>query len=199
MPLAAAHGANTFKKGRNVMRNRLLMMSGVLASVGLAALAGCASSMVPAGIRRADAGITAVIRASLQASEKVTAKQVDVETREDVVYLTGVVDTAEVRDEAGRIAWRTKNVIRVVNDLTVGKRTTSSRMEDGMIKFNVQSGLLTRSGVKSGDIDVGSSQGVVTLIGRVSSESIKRIAECIAFDTNGVKDVHNELLVGMKE
>ncbi|OYV96031.1 MAG: hypothetical protein B7Z68_06185, partial [Acidobacteria bacterium 21-70-11] len=50
--------------------------------------------------------------------------------------------------------------------------------------------------IKAGDIDVSSSQGVVTLIGRVSSERIKREAGRIARDTDGVKGVHNELLVG---
>ncbi len=181
------------------MRNHLVTVSGVLAGVGLLALAGCASSMVPAATRRADAGTTSVIRASLQANEKVKASRVDVETREDIVYLTGVVATDEVRQEAERVAWRTKNVIAVVNDLTVGEQTSAERRDDGVIKLNIQFGLLQRTGVKSGDIDVGSSQGVVTLIGRVSSEAIKRTAECIAFETNGVTAVHNKLLVGMAE
>ena len=175
------------------------MVSSFVAGAGLLVLGGCASSMVPAATRRADAGITSVIRASLQASEKVRASRVDVETREDVVYLTGVVATEEARQEAERIAWHTENVIKVVNDLTLGEQTASNRMDDGMIKLNIQSRLFTRSGIKSGDIDVGSSQGVVTLIGRVSSESIKKAAECIALEATGVKDVHNKLLVGDKE
>ncbi len=181
------------------MRDHVVTVSGVLAGVGLLALAGCASSMVPAATRRADAGTTSVIRASLQANEKVKASRVDVETREDVVYLTGVVATEEARREAERVAWRTENVVAVVNDLTVGEQTSSERRDDGVIKVNIQFGLLQRAGVKSGDIDVGSSQGVVTLIGRVSSESIKRTAECIAYETNGVTAVHNKLLVGMAE
>jgi hypothetical protein len=39
-------------------------------------------------------------------------------------------------------------------------------------------------------------QGVVTLAGRVSAETIKGAAERIARGTRGVKDVHNEFLVG---
>jgi len=48
----------------------------------------------------------------------------------------------------------------------------------------------------AGDIDVSSSQGVVTLIGRVSSQNIKATSERVARDAQGVKDVKNELLVG---
>jgi len=56
--------------------------------------------------------------------------------------------------------------------------------------------LIANSEIKAGDIDVSSSQGVVTLIGRVSSEAIKNEAGRIAAGTMGVKGVHNELLVG---
>ena len=64
------------------------------------------------------------------------------------------------------------------------------------ISSKVKSKLISNSEIKAGDIDVGSSQGVVTLIGRVSSQTIKTDAERIARGTKGVKDVKNELLVG---
>jgi osmotically-inducible protein OsmY len=50
--------------------------------------------------------------------------------------------------------------------------------------------------IKAGDIDVSSSQGVVTLIGRVESQTIKSDAERTARATKGVNDVNNELVVG---
>jgi hyperosmotically inducible protein len=65
-----------------------------------------------------------------------------------------------------------------------------------MIRSKVKAKLIANSAIKAGDIDVGSSQGVVTLIGRVRSETIKSDAERIARSTRGVKDVKNELLVG---
>jgi len=178
------------------MKRILVAAAGSLVGVALIALAGCASSMVPEGTRNADSGITSVVQASLEANDKVKAKQVEVQTREGVVYLTGVVDTEEARREAGRVAWRTEGVRGVVNDLTVGERTVGSWIDDVMISSKVKSKLIANSEIKAGDIDVSSSQGVVTLIGRVSSETIKSTAERIARDTKGVKDVHNELLVG---
>ncbi|MFI5166317.1 MAG: BON domain-containing protein, partial [Thermoanaerobaculales bacterium] len=105
------------------MKRILVVAAGSLVGVGLLALAGCASSMTTKDTRHADSGITSVIQASLSANDKVKAREVDVQTREGTVYLTGVVDTEEARTEAARVAWRTEGVEGVVNDLTVGERT----------------------------------------------------------------------------
>lgn len=172
------------------------MATGVLLGVALIGVVGCASTMVPANTRHADSGITSVIEASLAANDQVKGRKVDVQTREGVVYLTGVVDTEEARREAGRVAWRTEGVSGVINELTVGERTVGSWIDDVMISSKVKSKLIANSEIKAGDIDVSSSQGVVTLIGRVSSQTIKSDAERIARGTEGVTDVNNELLVG---
>jgi hyperosmotically inducible protein len=178
------------------MKRVFAVVAGSLVGVGLLALAGCGSPMVPKATRHADSGITSVIQASLEANDNVKAREVDVETREGVVYLTGVVDTEQARQEAARVAWRTEGVEGVMNNLTVGERTVGSWIDDVMISSKVKAKLIAISEIKTGEIDVGSSQGVVTLIGRVSSEKIKSMAETVARDTKGVKDVHNELLVG---
>jgi len=181
------------------MKRVVVVAAGSVIGFGLLALAGCASSMVPKDTRQADSAITSVIQESLQANEKVKARQVEVQTREGVVFLTGVVDTEEARREAGRIAWRTQDVEGVVNELTVGERTVGSWLDDVMISSKVKSKLIDNSDIKAGDIDVSSSQGVVTLIGRVSSSTIKSEAERIARGTSGVKDVNNELTVGTRK
>lgn len=179
-----------------LIKRAVVVTTGALFGAGLLALAGCASSMVPEGTQHVDSGITSVIQASLETNEKVKARQVGVETREGVVYLTGVVDTEDARREAGRVAWRTEGVDGVVNDLTVGERTTGSWIDDVIISSKVKSKLIANTEIRAGDIDVSSSQGVVTLIGRVATESIKSEAERLARDTKGVNGVNNELLVG---
>jgi hyperosmotically inducible periplasmic protein len=178
-------------------KSTLAIVTAAVAGVTLVTLTGCASStMVPKTTQHDDAGITSVIEAKLQADDKVKARQVDVVTREGHVHLTGVVDTEEARREAGRLAWRTDGVHGVVNELTVGERTVGDWIDDVTISSKIKSRLLLDSDIKSGDIDVSSSQGVVTLIGRVSSQAIKSEAERIARDTRGVSEVNNELLVG---
>lgn len=178
-------------------RTSLTSVCGVAAvSLFVVGLGGCASSMVPKNTRQADAGITSAVHEALERSDKVKARQVDIETQEGIVYLTGVVDTEDSRREAGRVAWHAVSVRGVVNDLTVGERTVGSWLDDVTISSKVKSKLIADPEIRAGDIDVSSSQGVVTLIGRVSSQTIKNEAERIARDTKGVKDVTNELLVG---
>lgn len=167
-----------------------------LVGVSLVGLAGCTSTMVSETTRRSDAGITKVIVASLEANEKVKARQVEVETREGYVYLTGVVDTEEARREAGRVTWRTEGVQGLENSLTVGERTVGDWVDDVMISSKVKSKLVANSEIHARNIDVSSSQGVVTLIGRVRSALVKSDAERIARATKGVTDVNNELLIG---
>jgi hyperosmotically inducible protein len=178
------------------MRHLFAGLAAPLVVAGLLALVGCASSMVPEGTQSSDSGITSVVEASLEANDQVKARQVEVQTREGVVYLTGVVDTAEARREAARVAWRTEGVRGVNNDLTVGEMTVGSWIDDVMISSKVKSQLIANTLIRAGDIDVSSSQGVVTLIGRVSSQAIKTDAERIARETKGVSEVNNELQVG---
>jgi hyperosmotically inducible periplasmic protein len=178
------------------MKNRFLLIAGGLAATSLLVLAGCKSSMVTPSTQRADSGITSVIQEKLEVNEKVKARAVEVQTREGVVFLTGVVDTEEARSEAGRVAWRTEGVDGVENLLTVGERTVGGWVDDVMISSKVKSKLIANSEIRAADIDVSSSRGVVTLIGRVSSEQIRGDAERIARGTKGVTDVNNELLVG---
>ena len=178
------------------MKHLFAAVAAPLVGAGLLALVGCASSMVSEKTQTSDSGITSVVEASLEANEKVKARQVEVQTREGMVHLTGVVDTVEARREAARVAWRTEGVRGVSNELTVGELTVGSWVDDVMISSKVKSQLISNTLIRAGDIDVSSSQGVVTLIGRVGTQAIKTDAERIARATKGVSDVNNELLVG---
>jgi osmotically-inducible protein OsmY len=99
---------------------RMLAVGVALVGVLLLCVAGFASTVVVEGKRQSDSGITSVIQASLLANDDVKVEQVEVETREGVVYLTGLVDTEDARREAGRVAWSTEGVRGVMNDLRTG-------------------------------------------------------------------------------
>jgi hyperosmotically inducible protein len=171
-------------------------MISFLLCVAFLSLAGCSSTMIPESKRDMDSAISSKIDESLEASTEVKARQVNVQTREAVVYLTGIVDSEDSRREAGRIAWHTAGVDGVVNDLTVGERTVGDWVDDTLISSRLKAMLIADTGVRASDIDVSSSQGVVTLIGRVRSTAMKQDAERIARGIAGVTDVHNELVVG---
>lgn len=66
-----------------------------------------------------DSVITAKVKADLIANTKVKAHEVNVETRDGVVQLSGFVDNAEAKLTAGSIARDVKGVKSVQNDIQV--------------------------------------------------------------------------------
>jgi len=67
----------------------------------------------------ADAGITASVKANLLEDPTVRGLRIDVDTREGVVYLTGIVRTDTEKDRAIEIARNTNDVRDVQADLRI--------------------------------------------------------------------------------
>jgi hyperosmotically inducible protein len=67
-----------------------------------------------------DAVIVTKIKTKLVADLEVAATNIDVDSEQGVVTLTGEVRSAEARTQAGQIARDTSGVVRVINNLTVG-------------------------------------------------------------------------------
>ena len=67
----------------------------------------------------ADASITAAVKTKLLGDTKVGGLKIDVDTKDNVVTLTGIVKSAAERDEAIRLAKNTTGVKSVVNKLIV--------------------------------------------------------------------------------
>lgn len=69
-----------------------------------------------------DAAITARVKARLTADPEINAFQIDVDTLDAKVTLSGKVPTERVRDEAEHLARTTEGVAGVTNRLEVGPR-----------------------------------------------------------------------------
>lgn len=67
-----------------------------------------------------DAAITAKVKTAFGADPMVKALDIDVDTNEGVVHLSGTVSSQAEKDAAGRIAKGTKGVKKVENHLKVG-------------------------------------------------------------------------------
>jgi osmotically-inducible protein OsmY len=67
----------------------------------------------------ADASTTAAVKTKLLADTKVGGLKIDVDTKDNVVTLTGMVNSAEEKAEALRLARTTTGVKRVIDKLTV--------------------------------------------------------------------------------
>lgn len=72
-----------------------------------------------AGQRMDDATVTTKIEAKLAADPQVSATNIDVDTRDGVVTLSGLVKTAEARTEAEQLARDTEGVRNVDNRIRV--------------------------------------------------------------------------------
>jgi hyperosmotically inducible protein len=87
--------------------------------IALALVFGACSTNQSASKQIDDAAITAEVKTKLAADPEVAAHNIDVDTLNGVVTLSGIVDSAAERDEAAKLARNTDHVKRVVNNLQI--------------------------------------------------------------------------------
>lgn len=82
-------------------------------------LAAVAAAVLATACAQTDAGITTKVKTKLAADSTVKASQIDVDTKNKVVTLTGTVESQAAKDQAVTIARGTTGVADVVDNLTV--------------------------------------------------------------------------------
>jgi hyperosmotically inducible protein len=142
-----------------------------------------------------DATITTKVEAMMAGDPDVSAWNVDVDTNEGVVRLSGTVEKPEARAEAEKLARNTEGVRRVINDIKVGERDMGDRMSDTAITTKIKAKITGDPDLNPFNINVDTKDGVVTLRGTVKHADSKAEAEKLARDTEGVKKVENMLEV----
>ena len=171
-----------------------------------------------------DAGITTAVKSKLAADDTVKAYQIDVDTERRVVTLTGDVQTTLAKDQALKLARETDGVLDVVDKLSVtetaattgvdreepsvgesaGRRTAETAgkagavVTDAALTSAVKSKLLADPDVSGLKIDVDTTDGVVTLMGDVSTQAEANEAIRLARTTEGVRDVVSKLRVSTR-
>jgi hyperosmotically inducible protein len=170
----------------------------------LATLAGCAPAVVGAGAAGGykvatdergvgrvwdDATITAKVKNALGESHEVRARNIDVDTVEGAVILTGIVESQEEARKAVDITKGVPGVKEVKNNLQVGSRSLGQAFDDKVIGSKVKAKLIKEPGIRSLNIDVDVNKGVVTLTGVVGYQHQKDRVMEIARTTSGVIEV----------
>lgn len=97
---------------------RKSMAAGFAAFLIVGMLAGCATNQ-PADEQMDDAEITSEVKAKLLADPEVAGLNIDVDTRDGVVTLTGDVESDDARLEAEHLARTTEGVVRVISRIRV--------------------------------------------------------------------------------
>lgn len=148
------------------------------------------------GSRVDDAAITARVKAALIDNEVVKARQIEVETRNGVVQLSGFVDSDDMQEAALRTARAVSGVKEVRNDLALrgGKRSEGKVVDDTVIAARVKAKLVDDGGLQSSNgVNVEVNNGVVQLSGFVTTLEEKNRAADMATTVEGVKDVRNNI------
>ena len=150
-----------------------------------------------------DAGVTTKVKAKLAADDTVKAYQIDVDTRDKVVTLSGNVESEAAKIQAARLAGETEGVASVVDNITVTAKPAdtpnsldTTDVTDPGVTAAVKTKLLADPDTAGLSIDVDTQNGAVTLSGRVKTEAEKAEAVRLARETTGVRDVTDRLTVG---
>jgi osmotically-inducible protein OsmY len=154
-----------------------------------------------------DGWITGKLEATYALNRHLNAFDINTETTNGVVHLTGAVENDIDRDLAGELAKGINGVVSVENDLTIkpdARKTATADSEhrkfgvfvdDATTTAMVKSKLLANPNTKGLQIDVDTRGDVVTLNGEVSSNEEKQLAEELTRNTGDVKQVRNQLVV----
>ncbi len=171
------------------------MTSRLLIAAGIAACAvGCAKS---------DSGITTSVKSQLVSDDLVKARNIDVDTKDRVVTLTGEVRSTAEEDKAIQLARNTDGVANVVDRLDVvpeesAASTATGAFDDAATTSEVKAKLLADSDVSGLKIDVDTKDHVVTLTGTVDSAAEKAKALRLAGEVSGVTRVDDNLTIKAK-
>jgi hyperosmotically inducible periplasmic protein len=170
---------------------------------------------IAVGCAQSDPGITTAVKTKFASDDVVKAHQINVDTQEGIVTLSGSVDSSTSRERAVQLARATDGVASVVDNLIVtppaastsgiGDTTsdaadragntmkeTGGVMSDAAITSAVKTKFLADTRVSGLKIDVDTKDGVVTLSGAVPAAERDR-ALALARETSGVRSVVNQM------
>ena len=165
-----------------------------------------------------DAAITASIKTKLLADERTKGFDVNVDTHNGIVTMTGGADSDAAKQAAQELAGEVEGVVLIKNELIVATDDSEARqdadtatlsgevrekmdesgdgIDDAWITSKVKTQLLAGAAVKGTQIDVDTKANVVTLTGTAESQAAKDAAIRIAAGTKGVnKVIADQLLV----
>jgi osmotically-inducible protein OsmY len=139
-----------------------------------------------------DGELESRIRAALSESRCTREGPFQVSVNSGVATLTGSVDTLWLKAQIERVASDLKGVTVVSNRLKV---MPPDPVSDQEIAQAILDALERSDSINDETVDVRVEDGVVTLSGSAPSDSARRIAHNAAFNTIGVRDLRNKLVV----
>ena len=144
-----------------------------------------------------DLWITSATKMKLAADSRTPATEINVDSRDGVVTLFGMVPSQESKAAAAEIARGVSGVKRVENQIEVVSSAKHDMVQarDEEIQEGVKKALNDRGDQENAHIDVEVKNGVVRLTGTVPTWQRNLSAVYVARSVTGVRSVRNELTV----
>ena len=143
-----------------------------------------------------DGLLAAKVRAQVVAVDIDAATHLGVDVHDGNVTLRGIVRTGKERSKIDAAVQKVNGVHDVRDEIRVNPSTPSFSGGDLALAAHATAALAAQTGVNAAHIQVNAQDGVVTLRGRVPSESIKATALETVEHLSGVKRVVDDLHVG---
>lgn len=149
------------------------------------------------GAQVEDAVVTSGVKKALLAEPTIKSFDLQVETQNGTVQLSGFVKDQAQIEKALAITRAVPGVKSVENGVTLkgSPSTVGTKIEDAAVTARVKAAFLADPDIKSFDISVLTFKGEVQLTGFVNSQSQIELATQIAGAAEGAVGVKNELLV----
>ncbi|MFP4690413.1 MAG: BON domain-containing protein [Bacteroidales bacterium] len=140
-----------------------------------------------------DTEITNMIESKLIWNDQIDATKITVETHNGIVTLSGNVNSYWEKNLAADIAFATRGVLQVNNDLAVIVEKTFTDLD---IANDIKRAFKRNVLINPDKIDVSVTNGVAHLTGIVPFYSMKEEAFVTAMLTAGVRDVIDDIAIG---
>lgn len=181
------------------MRTKVALALALTCATGAS---GCATAIAAAGVgvlavqERTigqgldDTAAVADIKGKMFRTDRDAFSGVNVQVSAGRALLTGTVFSAELKLEAERLAWTVRQVRGVANEIEIGPKMKLMRAAaDDAVSADVRARLLADPTVRAVDVDIHTHNGVVYLMGLVSSQDARARAAQSASLARGVKKV----------
>lgn len=149
-----------------------------------------------------DRSVRASVRTRLFYHKQFKGLAIAAQVENNVATLTGVVPTEELKRRIGEIAYDTRGVDLVMNEILVrprqtvtGARKVSRAFSDEWVEKRVETSILMTRNLSIRKVNVEVQDGLCILTGIVDSHDQKSRAGNVAADVQGVDSVENAILV----
>ena len=129
--------------------------------------------LIAVACAQTDAGLTTKVKAKLAADDTVKAYQIDVDTKDKVVTLSGSVDSQAAKDQAVSLARSSEGVADVVDNITVSGGAGATGTDMGTMG-TTGTGMETTPGTVMGGTSMETTPGMSTTPGSMTTPSYSK-------------------------